>query len=83
MVGNRQRNRDLTVRLLAKLPAILMLYANRMSALLGKTRVFDDPDLNRSMPLDRRQCQLTHLGQNLVIRPVPNADKVQQRLMLR
>src|SRR5215469_17718613 len=30
MIGNRQRNRHLAVRLLAKLTAVLMCYANRM-----------------------------------------------------
>jgi hypothetical protein len=82
VVGNRQRYRDLTVRLLAKLPAVLVRYPNRVSSLLGKARVVNDPSLNRSATLDLRQHQLANLGQDPLVGPSPLADKMQQRLVL-
>ena len=69
VVGNRQRHRHLTIGLLAELPAILMLHADRMLALLGESGVVDDPRLDRPVLLDRRQHQLAHLGQHLLVRP--------------
>ena len=83
VIGNRQRHRDLTIVLLAELAAILPCHPYRMPALLGKARVVDDPGLDRPMPLDLRQHHLAHLGQDLLVRPAPFADKMQQRLMLR
>ena len=51
-VGYRQRDRDLTIVLLAKLTAILPGDANRMNALLGKSRVVDDPGAYPAALLD-------------------------------
>ena|SRR5271166_3769422 len=54
-----------------------------MSSLLGKARVIDDPGLDWPLTLDFRQDLLTHFGQELLVRPRPLPDKMQQRLMLR
>jgi hypothetical protein len=83
VIGNRQRDRDLTIVLLAELAAVLARHADRMPALLGKPRIVDDPRRDRSVPLNRRQHQVTHFPQHPLIRPRRVADKVQQRLMLR
>jgi hypothetical protein len=53
-----------------------------MPSFLGKAGVVDDPRLDRPMPLQRRQNQATHLGQNPFVRPRRVADEVQQGLML-
>jgi hypothetical protein len=54
-----------------------------MPSLLGKARIVDDPRLNRPVTLDLWQHHLTHLGQDLLVRPGSLTDKMQQRLMLR
>ena len=82
VIGDRQRHRDLTVRLLAKLSAVLMVYPDRVPPLLGERRIVDDPCLDRPMPLDRRQHPLAHLAQHPLVRPLGVADKMQQGLML-
>ncbi len=81
-IGQRQRHRDLTIVLLAKLPAILPRHPDRMPALLGKARIVDDPSLDRSMPLNRRQNHLPHFRKDLLVRPASLPNKMQQRLML-
>src|SRR5215831_14007031 len=43
MICNRQRHRHLTIRLFAKLPAVLMRNPNRMLPLLGKARIINNP----------------------------------------
>ncbi|MDT4841812.1 hypothetical protein FQZ97_756850 [compost metagenome] len=43
LCGQRQADRHLAIVLFAKLAAILARHANRMFALLGETRVIDDP----------------------------------------
>src|SRR5215470_19661978 len=53
-----------------------------MLALLRKTRVVDDPGLDRPVLLDRRQYHLVHLRQHPFVRPASLADKMQQRLVL-
>jgi hypothetical protein len=53
-----------------------------MMPLLGKTSVVDDPCLDRTVPLHRRQHKLANFGQYLLVRPLALADKMQQRLML-
>src|SRR6202041_2085252 len=58
MIGNRQRHRHLAIGLLTELTAILVVHADRMLALLGERGVVDDPRLNRSALLDRRQHAL-------------------------
>jgi hypothetical protein len=60
-----------------------MVHADRMLALLGERRVVDDPRLDRTGLLDRRQHHLTYLGQHVLIRPCRKTNKVQQRLVLR
>src|ERR1019366_6200282 len=60
-----------------------MLHAYRMRSLFGESRIVDDPCLNRSVPCHGRQHHLAHLDQHLLIRPVRDADKMQQRLVLR
>ena len=47
VVGERQRDHDLAVLLLAELAAILMRHADRMGSALGKASVVDDPGLDR------------------------------------
>src|SRR5579871_809328 len=54
-----------------------------MLPLLGKTRVINDPRLDRSVAFDRRQHKLPHLAQDLFIAPRCDPDKIQQRLVLR
>src|SRR3984957_17721370 len=83
VIGKRQRYRRLAVRLLAKLSAVLVRYPDRMSSLLGKARVVDDPGLDRAVTLDPRQHHFAHLAQHLRVGPASLADKMQQRLMLR
>ena len=55
MIGERKRNRDLAIRLLADLAAILMRHAHGLRTVFGKTRIIDDSYLDRPMPLDPRQ----------------------------
>ena len=55
LVGRRQRDSDLTIVLLAKLTAILPGDADRMNALLGKSRVVDDPGAYPVALLDSRK----------------------------
>jgi len=54
MIGERKRHRGLAVGPLAKLPAILPRHPDRMPTLLGKTRVVEDPRLDRTMPIRSR-----------------------------
>jgi len=83
MIGDRQRHRHLAIGLFAELPAILMMHAHRVPALLGEGRVIDDPDLDRAVPLDLRRCHLAHLGQHPLVRPGRVGNEMQQPLMLR
>ena len=83
VIGNRQRHRDLTIVLLAKLAAVLPRYPDRMPPLLGKPGVVDDPGFNRPVTFDLRQHHLAHLGQHSLVRPTRIADKMQERLVLR
>src|SRR5271168_3693714 len=82
MIGDRQRYRDLAIVLLTELAAVLARHPDRMSPLLGKARVIDDPGLDRPAALDRRHDQFAHLGQNRRVRPRCVADKMQQLLVL-
>src|SRR5712671_4322623 len=83
MVGQRQRDRDLAVVLLAELAAILSGYPDRVPPLLGKACVVDDPGLDRPVALDRRQHQFAYLGQHRGVRPRRVPNKMKQGLMLR
>jgi hypothetical protein len=69
MIGDRQRDRDLTIVRLAELPAILPRDTDGMPAFLGESRVIDDPRLDRTTALDRRQNQLMHPRQHPLVRP--------------
>ena len=55
VIGDRQRHCNLTITLLAELAAVLPRHGNRVPPLLGKTRVVDDPRIDRPMALDCRQ----------------------------
>jgi len=82
VIGDRKRHRNLTIVGLAEPPAILPGDAHRMNAFLGEGRVVDNPGLDLSLRLDRRQDQFARLGQNRLVRPSRLADPVQKRLML-
>jgi hypothetical protein len=62
MIGDRQRHRHLTIGLLAELPAILMVHADRVGPLLEERRIVDDPGLDRPVTLDRRHHHLPHFA---------------------
>ncbi len=80
-VGYRQRDRDLTIVLLAKLTAILPSDADRMNALLGKSRVVDNPGAYPAAPFDGRKNKGSNASQQILLRPVGVGDKMVQRLM--
>jgi hypothetical protein len=80
---NIQRHRDLTIILLSKLAAILPGHPDRVTPLLGKACVVDDPGLDRPAALDCGQHQLSHLAQHRGVRPRRVPNKMEQRLMLR
>src|ERR1700716_1104165 len=82
MIGDRQRHRHLTIGLLAELPAILMLHADRVAALLGERCIIDNPRFDRPVTLDHRQHHLAHLGQHPRVRPWRVGNEMQQLLML-
>src|SRR6266478_778619 len=77
MIGKRQCHRNLAIRLLAKLTAVLVRNSYRVLSLLGIARVVDDPGLDRSVTLDLRQHHLTHLAQHNVVGPAPCTNKMQ------
>ena len=81
LVGDRQRDRDLTIVLLAKLTAILPGDAHRMNALLGESRVVDDPGAYPAALLDGRNNKGSNPPQQILLRPVGVGDKMVQRLM--
>src|SRR5262249_29600484 len=82
MIGDRQRHRDLTIVLLAKLAAILSSHPDRMLPFLGKARVVDDPRFDRPVAFQLWQHQFPPLRETLLVGPSSLADKMQQRLML-
>jgi hypothetical protein len=80
LVGYRQRDRDLTIVLLAKLAAT----AGRRrpnEPLLGETCVVDDPGAYLAPPLDGGENKGSNLPQQVPLRPVGVGDKMVQRLM--
>src|SRR6266540_6505898 len=81
-IGERKRHRHLAVRLLAKLPAVLVRYTNRVLPLFGNAGVVNDPSLDRSVSRNLRQHHLAYFGQHIIVRPSCLTDKMQQRLML-
>src|ERR1700735_3819039 len=80
-VGYRQRDRDLTIVLLAKLTAILPGDADRMNALLGESRVVDNPGAYPAALLDGGKNKGPTASQQILLRPVGVGDKMMQRLM--
>src|SRR5689334_1011453 len=82
IVGDRQRNCYLAIVLLAELSAILPRDADRVLALLGKTRVVDDPRRNGAVHLNIRDRLCTNALHYGLVRPISLADKMQQRLVL-
>jgi hypothetical protein len=81
LVGYRQRDRDLTIVLLAKLTAILPADADRMNAFLGESRVVDDPSFYPAALLDGGKNKGSNPPQQILLRPVGVGDKMVQRLM--
>ena len=69
VIGDRQRHCNLTIIPLAELAAVLRRHANRVPPLLGKTRVVDDPRIDRPMALDCRQHHLAYLLSRLTKAP--------------
>jgi hypothetical protein len=82
MVGQRQADRDLAVVLFAELAAILTRHPDRMTALLGKAGVVDDPGFDRAAAFDEWQGQLLDPAENPLIRPRCVGNEMQQRLVL-
>ena len=80
-IGYRQRDRDLTIVLLAKLTAILPGDADRMNALLGESCVVDDPGFDSAALFDGGKSKGSNLPQQALLRPVGVGDKMVQRLM--
>ena len=70
VIGDRQRHCNLTVILLAELAAVLPRDAYRVPPLLGKTRVVDDPRIDRPMALDCWQHHLAYFGQDSLVRRI-------------
>jgi hypothetical protein len=83
IIGKRQRHRNLTIVLFAKLTAILPCYPDQVPPLLRQARVIDDPCRQRPVTLHPRQHHLAYLGQHPRVRPSRLPNKMQQRLMLR
>ena len=81
LVGERQRDRDLTIVLLAKLTAILPGDAYRMNALLWEPRVVDDPGAYLAALLNGWKDKGSNPPQQILLRPVGVGDKMAQRLM--
>src|SRR6476661_8420801 len=75
VIGDRQRHRDLTIVLLAKLATILSSHPDRMLPFLGKARVVDDPRFDRSVTFQLWQHQFPHLRENLSSDHLPSPIK--------
>ena len=80
-MGERQSNGDLAVVLLAALAAVLTRNPDRMTSLLGETRIIDDPGPDGAVPLNLRQNLGAHHGQQRLIGPVRLGNKVVQGLV--
>src|ERR687894_285283 len=57
------------------LAAVLTRHADRMTSLLGETRIIDDPGPDGAVPLNLRQNLGAHHGQQRLIGPVRLGDK--------
>src|SRR4051812_46111614 len=75
-------DRNLAVVLLAQLAAVLTRHPDRVSALLRKAGVVDDPGFDRAAAFDERQDQLLYPAENPLVRPRRVGDEMQQRLVL-
>ena len=82
MIGQRQADRNLAVVPLAQLAAILTRHPDRVTALLRKSGVVDDPGFNCVALFNDRQGQLLYPAENPLIRPRRVGDEMQQRLVL-
>src|ERR1051325_11934651 len=82
MIGHRQADRDLTIVPLAELTAILTGHPDRVTALLRKAGVVDDPGFDHAAAFDERQDQLLDPAQDPLVRPWRVGDEMQQRLVL-
>ncbi len=67
MIGQRQADRNLAVILLAELAAILTRHPDRMTALLGKAGIVDDPSFDRAAGFDDRQGQLLYPAEDPLV----------------
>ena len=76
MAGDRQRNGDLAIVLLAELTAILPRYSNGVLAFLRKTRVIDDKGFDRAVLFEDGKRQLPNLAQNSLIGPARLAHEM-------
>jgi hypothetical protein len=76
LVGDRQRDRDLTIVLLAKLAAILPGDADRMNSLLGESRVVDNPGAYPAALLDGGKNKGSNPSQEILLRSVGVGDKM-------
>jgi hypothetical protein len=83
VVGDRQADRDLTIVLLAELPAILTRHADGPRALLRDAAVVGDPGVDSTVLFDRWQHLAPNRGQRRVVRPVRLGDQMVHRLMRR
>src|SRR4051794_24664222 len=75
-------DRNLAVVLLAELTAVLTRHPDRVTALLRKAGVVDDPGFDRAAAFDERQDQLLYPAENPIVRPRRVGDEMQQRLVL-
>jgi hypothetical protein len=57
------------------MPAVLPRHSNRVSPLVGKASIVDNPGLDRPLPLDRGQYHLAHLGQRVRPNQPPSQTK--------
>jgi hypothetical protein len=83
LVRHGQAHCNLTVVLLAELSAVLSRHADRVLALLRKTRVVDDPGPDRPPGLDGRQRPVADRRQQRFIAPRCIGHEVMHRLMER
>jgi len=82
MIGQRQADRNLAVVPLAAPTAILTRHPDRVTALLRKSGVVDDPGLDRAALFDDRHGQLLDPAENPLARPRRVGEEMQQRLVL-
>lgn len=79
--GQRQRDGDLAVVLLADLTAVLARHTDRVAAFLGHSGVIDDPEPERATLQQGRQHQILDRVQNGTIIPGGLGDEMMQGLV--